>query len=464
MNLNNIDEAKKFKPFLDAINKEQKRIFTEKETNKIYWKNPEDDDFDDVEIELEINLDKYKTDILYIPSRMNSNMNVTLNVKIKTNAQKIILENVYNAKKRKKKEFNGESENFNKGLLCQKLKIEGFTPNSIKEVDAQNLSFDILDLSNNESLSKLKTKNDIDVIEINNTKIKTLNCSSYYIYAQNSELERIENKVNVECTISASNSKLKTINSRTNKELALYELHAENTPLEYMNVRFKDHLKYLNIKNTKLPENIKKELIFSIIEKSNSSFLECDDEYKIIFYEKGNVKYSVCKYDMGFRVLDNSDININDNINNLTKFKESFIKKFEDSKEAEIEYERAVKLYKKTTKNTDLIMNLNQIFLSKEHNDIDKIINKCSKEELNQRNIYGKSAICYVDNWTTYQKLISAGYEITEKDLPYLIKSEVQTIKNIAENLTIKNSITKEKQKNIVENEQKIKHVNKNVL
>ena len=126
---------------------------------------------------------------------------------------------------------------------------------------------------------------------------------------------------------------------------------------------------------------------------------------------------------MGFRVLDNSDINdINDNINDLTKFKESFIKKFEDSKEAEIEYKKAVKLYKKTTKNTDLIMNLNQIFLSKERN------------------------------------------ELTEKDLPYIIKSEVKAIKNIAENLTIKNSIKKEKQKNIVENEQKIKHVNKNVL
>ena len=225
---------------------------------------------DDIEIDLEINLDKYKTNILYIPSRMNSNYNVTLNVNIKTNAQKIILENVYDAKKQKKKEFNRGFGSFNKSLLCQNLKIEGFTPNSIKEVDTQNLSFNLLDLSNNESLSKLKTKNNIDLIEINNTKIKTLNCSSYYIYAQNSELERIVNRTDAQCTIVASNSKLKTINDKINKKLTLYNLSVENTPLEYMNACFEKSLKCLNIKNTKLPENIKKELILSTVENRNS--------------------------------------------------------------------------------------------------------------------------------------------------------------------------------------------------
>ena len=166
---------------------------------------------------------------------------------------------------------------------------------------------------------------------------------------------------------------------------------------------------------------------------------------------------------MGFRVLDNS------NINNLTKFKENFIKKFENPEEAEIEYKKAFSSYKKLTKNTKLILlimefNEGRFEESSFIDFISKEISKYSHSQINRRNIYDKSAICYVDNLNIFQNIIKSGYEITEKDLHYLKKCEVQAIKNIAENLTIKNSITKEKQKNIVENEQKIKHVNKNVL
>ena len=217
-----------------------------------------------------------------------------------------------------------------------------------------------------------------------------------------------------EVSIFASNSNLRTIN-KNDEGIKLCKLAVENTPLEYINIFSQKDLKYLNIKNTKLPEEIKNELILSTINNKDSFFLKCDDEDQIIFYNENGLKYSVCKYDMENRVLNNNNkfycgvIDVA-NMNNIINIME--ISKTLDS-------------YKEITKNTNLIILLMELNGKDEYNKeiiIEKEIGKCSQEELNQHNIYGKSAIYYADNLRTFKKLISSGYKITEKDLHYLKK------------------------------------------
>ena len=105
-----------------------------------------------------------------------------------------------------------------------------------------------------------------------------------------------------------------------------------------------------------------------------------------------------------------------------------------------MEISKTLDSYKEITKNTNLIILLMKLNGKDEYNKeiiIEKEIGKCSQEELNQHNIYGKSAIYYADNLRTFKKLISSGYKITEKDLHYLKKNKVQYIKSFAENLII---------------------------
>lgn len=472
MSLNNIDKVKKLKPFIDAINTNGKinaKIIIGEDKN-IYWNHSKNDWCGDViELNLKIDLDKYETNILYVPSRILSNIDLTLDIKIKTNAKKIVFKEIYKKYKREYGNFYDiydynnpyNSGEYEKQVYCQNLKLEGFKPNSIRAVDVKGFfELNVLDLSNNESLIQLKCgKNRIHIININNTKrIKKLDCVSFTIYAENSKLEEIINRRTVLSNIFASNSNLKTINKHT-QGICLQSLHVKNTLLEYINISTPEMLINLNIKNTKLPEKIKKELIFSIIEKNNPLFLECDEQ--VVFYNKGNIKYSVCKYDMDFKVLDNSNNDKKYNIYDLNNLKNNFIENFQNLEKAEIEYKKAIELYNKITKNTNLIMGLvRRIFLSKE-NSINEIISKCSKEEINQRNIYDKSAICYVYSFEIFQNLIKSGYKIIEKDLPHLIKTKNQNIISFTENLIIKNSIMEESPQKI---KVKKKNINKNIL
>lgn len=427
MDLANIEDVERFQPFLDAINKEQKMIFLEKETKKIYWKyiKPRNMRVTPVynEIKLEINLiidiNKYNTDTLYIPTNMSSDAPLNLDLNIQTNAKKIKTENIlpYN------EDNENNKEKFNEKANCEKLKLEGFTPNSIKEVNAEEFLGRFLNLSDNESLTTLECNNLLYKLEINNTKIKKLDCSAGIIYAENSKLEEIEIRKFMkfssphEVSIFASNSNLRTIN-KNDEGIKLCKLAVENTPLEYINIFSQKDLKYLNIKNTKLPEEIKNELILSTINNKDSFFFKCDDKDQIIFYNENGLKYSVCKYDMENRVLNNNSNNnkfycgVIDvaNMNNIINIME--IRKTLDS-------------YKEITKNTNLIILLMELNGKDEYNKeiiIEKEISKCSQEELNQHNIYGKSAIYYADNLRTFKKLISSGYKITEKDLHYLKK------------------------------------------
>ena len=424
MDLANIEDVERFQPFLDAINKEQKMVFLEKETKKIYWKyiKPRNMRVTPIynEIILEINLiidiNKYNTDTLYIPTNMSSDAPLNLILNIQTNAKKIKTENIlpYN------EDDKNNKEKFNEKANCEKLKLEGFAPNSIKEVNAEEFLGRFLNLSDNESLTTLECNNLLYKLEINNTKIKKLDCSAGIIYAENSKLEEIEIKKFMkfssphEVSIFASNSNLRTIN-KNDEGIKLCKLAVENTPLEYINIFSQKDLKYLNIKNTKLPEEIKNELILSTINNKDSFFLKCDDEDQIIFYNENGLKYSVCKYDMENRVLNNNNkfycgvIDVA-NMNNIINIME--ISKTLDS-------------YKEITKNTNLIILLMELNGKDEYNKeiiIEKEIGKCSQEELNQHNIYGKSAIYYADNLRTFKKLISSGYKITEKDLHYLKK------------------------------------------
>ena len=138
--------------------------------------------------------------------------------------------------------------------INKELKIEGFTPNSIKEVNAEEFLGRFLNLSDNESLTTLECNNLLYKLEINNTKIKKLDCSAGIIYAENSKLEEIEIRKFMkfsshhEVSIFASNSNLRTIN-KNDEGIKLCKLAVENTPLEYINIFSQKDLKYLNIRN-----------------------------------------------------------------------------------------------------------------------------------------------------------------------------------------------------------------------
>ena len=469
MNLDNIDEAEKFKPFLDAIETNEKikaGKIIKKGTKKIYWNLIEyGENF--IEMDLEINLNKYETDTLYIPYFIPSNYGLNLNISIKTNASKIILENIvaYNKDDKDNKYKYDDEGKYSKEATCNKLTLEGFTQNSIKEIDmkdAQGIEQNLLNLSNNKSITKLKCKNFISNICIDNTEIKTLDCYATKISAENSKLEEIENK-EIKTGIFASNSNLKTIN-KNGKEIDLHYLDAENTPLEYVNLSSKATLRYLNIKNTKqLPEEIEDKLILSIINNKDRSVLKRETSDEIIFYNEENIKGAIYKCDMELNVLITDNIYHNNRIMSLEGFK-NYMNYFGKPEN----FKKAFSSYKKLTKNTNLIlmiMKLNEAEF-KENSFIDAInkeISKYSHSQINQRNIYGKSAICYVNELNIFQNLIKSGYEIIENDLPYLTKNKNQSIVSFTENLIIKKSIMNKSLQKTEMNVQK-KNINKNVL